>query len=144
MDPKRLENQDLPRQGQTQPGEEAQMYPEPKIIRDNYKGSGKLKGKVALITGGDSGIGRSMAVHFAREGAGIAIVYLEEDEDADKTRQMVEKEQAKCLVIRGDIKDRHFCEKCIEQVIIEFGILNILVNNDGEHDVRHGLEDLDL
>jgi len=84
----------FPKQKQTQPGDEFKMKPAPEIIRKDYKGSGKLKGKTALITGGDSGIGRSVAVHFAREGANVAIVYLNEDKDAKETRKMVEKEGA--------------------------------------------------
>lgn len=144
MDKKELKEKDLPEQDQSQPGKESKMEPEPEIIREDYKGSEKLKGKVALITGGDSGIGRSVAVHFAREGAKVAIVYLKEDEDAEKTKEMVEKEHGACLIIRGDIEDRNFCEKCIEQVIDEFGDLNILVNNAGEQHVREGIDELDL
>jgi FlaA1/EpsC-like NDP-sugar epimerase len=82
-----------------QPGDQYKMHPEPEIIRESYKGSDKLKGKVALITGGDSGIGRSVAVHFAREGADIAIVYLDEEKDAKDTKKLVEKEGKKCLLI---------------------------------------------
>lgn len=99
-----LKEEDLPKQEQPLPGKESEMVPEPEIIRDDYKGSDKLKGRVALITGGDSGIGRSVAVHFVREGAKVAIVYLEEDEDAEKTMEMVKQEGGKCLVIRGDHK----------------------------------------
>jgi len=129
---------------QKQPGVESKMIPEPAVIRDNYRGSSKLENKVALITGGDSGIGRSIAVHFAREKADVAIVYLEEDEDARKTRSMVEEEGAQCLVISGDIGDREFCERCVEKVIGEFGALNILVNNAGEQHVREGIKELDI
>jgi NAD(P)-dependent dehydrogenase (short-subunit alcohol dehydrogenase family) len=85
------------------------MDPQPVYIRENYKGSDKLKGKIALITGGDSGIGRSVAVHFAREGANVAIVYLEEDKDAEDTKKLVENEGRECLLIKGDIRDRDFC-----------------------------------
>lgn len=139
-----LKEEELPKQEQKLPGKESDMVPEPEIIRDDYKGSDKLKDKVALITGGDSGIGRSVAVHYAREGAKVAIVYLEEDEDADKTMDMVKQEGGKCLVIRGDIRDRAFCEQCVEQVIDNFGTLNILVNNAGEQHSQHGLEEVDL
>lgn len=139
-----LKEKDLPEQDQSQPGEESEMRPEPEIIRDDYKGSNKLANKVALITGGDSGIGRSIAVHFAREGARVAIVYLEEDDDARKTREMIEDEGVECLVIRGNIRDKDFCEKCIEKVADRFGKLNILVNNAGEQHVREGIKELDL
>lgn len=120
---------EFPEQEQSQPGEEHKMNPEPEIIRKNYKGSGKLENKTALITGGDSGIGRSAAVHFAREGANVAIVYLEEDEDALKTKKMVEKEGRKCLIIEGDLKHEEFCSEVVEKCVAEFGGLNILVNN---------------
>jgi len=103
--------------------------PEPVIIRKNYKGSEKLKGKVALITGGDSGIGRSVAVHFAREGANIAIVYHKSDEDAARTKALVEDEGQKCLLIPGDIKKEKFARDIVSKTIKEFGKLNILVNN---------------
>tara|TARA_B100002049_G_C16041042_1_gene358947 strand:- start:157 stop:1005 length:849 start_codon:yes stop_codon:yes gene_type:complete len=119
----------FPDQDQEQPGKQSKMHPEPQIIRDNYKGSGKLKGKNVLITGGDSGIGRSVAVHFAREGANIAIIYLNEDEDALKTKKMVEKEGRKCYIIEGDLKDEKFCRKALDEAINAIGHLNILVNN---------------
>lgn len=136
--------EDLPKQQQPLPGKESEMVPEPEIIRDDYKGSEKLKGKVALITGGDSGIGRSVAVHYAKEGADVAIIYLEEDEDAQKTKEMVEDEGGKCLVIRGNIRDRSFCADAVKKVIDTYGDLNILVNNAGEQHVRQGLEGVDL
>lgn len=138
------EIKDLPEQQQPLPGNESEMVPEPEIIRDYYKGSEKLKGKIAFITGGDSGIGRSVAVHFAREGADVAIVYLEEDEDARRTKQMVEEEGRECLIIKGDIKDRNFCADAVKQVAETFGDINILVNNAGEQHVRPGMEELDL
>lgn len=139
-----LKEKKLPEQDQSLPGKESEMKPEPEIIRDDYESSNKLTDKVALITGGDSGIGRSIAVHFAREGARVAIVYLEEDDDARKTREMVEDEGADCLVISGNIRDKEFCANCIERVIERFGKLNILINNAGEQHVREGIEELDL
>jgi len=119
----------FPKQKQSLPGDEHKMNPEPEIIRKNYKGSEKLKGKVALITGGDSGIGRSVAVHFAREGANVVIVYLKEDKDAKKTKQLVEEEGQKCLIISGDLKESTFCESVVKKCIRTFGTLNIIVNN---------------
>lgn len=135
---------EIPPQQQSQPGEESEMRPAPEIISDNYKGSKKLQGKVALITGGDSGIGRSISVHFAREGAVVAIVYLEENEDAEATQQMVENEGSECLILRGDIRERSFCNHCVEEVVNTFGDLNILVNNAAEQHVHRGIEKLDL
>lgn len=119
----------FPPQEQQQPGDEHKMNPEPEIIRKNYKGSGKLKGKIALITGGDSGIGRSVALHYAREGANVAIVYLNEDEDAVKTRKLVEKEGKECLLLHGDLKQEKFCKQAVDQTIKKFSKLDILVNN---------------
>ena len=120
--------------GQTQPvpGSESEMDPKPVVIRDNYKGSDKLLDKVALITGGDSGIGRSVAVHFAREGADVAIVYLEEDEDAKETQKMVEKEGKKCLTFKGDLRNRKFCKEVVDKTLEEFSRIHILVNHAGE------------
>ena len=114
-----------------QPGIEAKMDPRPEVIKANYKGAGKLDDKVALITGGDSGIGRSVAVHFAREGANIAIVYLDEDVDAIETQKMVEAEGKNCLLIKGDVKNPSFCRKAVETTVKKFGKVNILVNNAG-------------
>ncbi len=119
----------FPDQQQEQPGKQRKMHPEPEIIRDNYKGSEKLKDKVALITGGDSGIGRSVAVHFAREGAEIAIIYKTEDKDALKTKNLVEKEGRKCLIIEGDLKNEDFCKQAVQKVIQIFKKLNVVVNN---------------
>lgn len=131
-------------QSQPIPGYQQQMDPEPLTIRDNYRGSGKLQNKVALITGGDSGIGRSVAVHFAREGADIAFAYLQEDEDARTTCRLVEKEGRKCLAKKGDIRDRHFCKKLVEETVDKFGKINILVNHAGEQHPVEKVEDLDL
>lgn len=144
MDKKELKKEKLPKQSQELPGKESKMNPEPEIIRNSYKGSDKLKDKVALITGGDSGIGRAIAVHFAREGANVAIIYLEEDEDAEKTERMIKDEGTECLILRGDIRERDFCEQCIGEVISTFGKLNILVNNAGEQHVRQGIQELDM
>ena len=116
-------------QKQSLPGQQSKMIPKPEVIRKGYKGSDKLKGKVALITGGDSGIGRSVAVYFAREGADVAIVYISEDKDAKETKKMVEKEGQKCLLLQGDIKSETFCKKAVESCVKKLGGLNILVNN---------------
>lgn len=131
--------------GQTQneqPGIEGKMHPEPVVIREHYRGSGKLEGKVALITGGDSGIGRSVAVHFAREGADVAIVYLNEDQDADETKRLVEAEGKSCLLIPGDIREQEFCQEAVGQVIGEFGQLNVLVNNAAEQHPKESIEEI--
>lgn len=121
---------ELPAQEQEkQPGAEYKMNPEPEIIGKNYKGSEKLLGKKALITGGDSGIGRSVAVHFAREGADVAIVYYDEHKDAETTKALVEKEGRKCILISGDLKDEAFCKEAVTKTVKDLGGLNIVVNN---------------
>jgi NAD(P)-dependent dehydrogenase (short-subunit alcohol dehydrogenase family) len=112
------------------PGLEAELEPRPQYAAAAYKGSGKLEGKVALITGGDSGIGRSVAVLFAREGADVAIVYLpEEQEDADETVAAVEAEGRRAVALAGDVRDRGFCESAVERTVSELGKLDVLVNN---------------
>lgn len=126
-----MKTQKTPAKQNKQPGIEAEMDPRPEVIKANYKGSGKLADKVALITGGDSGIGRSVAVHFAREGADVAIVYLDEDVDAKETRKMVEAEGKVCLLIKGNVKKPAFCKKAVETTVKKFGKINILVNNAG-------------
>lgn len=132
----------FPEQKQSQPGNEYEMQPEPEIIRDNYRGSDKLKDKVALITGGDSGIGRSVAVHFAREGADVAIIYLNENEDALETKNLVEKEGRKCLILEGDLKKEEFCKKAIQDCIKELGKINILVNNAAVQFIKEEIQEL--
>ncbi|WP_273778948.1 SDR family oxidoreductase [Acinetobacter sp. GSS19] len=114
-----------------QPGEQESMYPQPEIIKENYQGSHKLKGKIALISGGDSGIGRSVAVLFAREGADVAIIYLEEQQDAEITRQLVENEGQRCLLLEGDLSQPELAATCVEQTLQCFGKINILINNAG-------------
>ncbi len=123
------------------------MNPEPEIIRDNYRDCGKLKDKVALITGGDSGIGRAVAVHFAREGADVAIVYLDENQDAEETQKLVEKEGRDCLIIQGDIQKKKFCKTLIKKCLDKFDKLDILVNNAAvqfPHDSIEEIEDENL
>jgi NAD(P)-dependent dehydrogenase (short-subunit alcohol dehydrogenase family) len=112
-----------------QPGIEKTMVPRPEYINSNYKAAGKLNGKTALITGGDSGIGRAVAIHFAKEGADVAIAYLEEESDALETRKLVEQEGRKCILFRGDLSSKEFCTDIVNKAISEFGKLNILVNN---------------
>lgn len=123
----------LPPQHQTrQPGLQSEMNPQPVTIKDSYQGSGKLANKVAIISGGDSGIGRAVAVHFAKEGADVAILYLNEHEDADETKRLVEQEGRRCLAIAGDIGDEAFCKEAVKQTIEAFGKLDIVVNNAAE------------
>ena len=113
------------------PGHESELEPKPEW-EPRYPGSGRLAGKVALITGADSGIGRAVAALFAREGADVAIMYLCEHDDAQKTKEIVEREGRRALTIAGDIGDKDFCDRAVEQVVGEFGRLDILVNNAGE------------
>ena len=136
------ERQQPPQHQDQQPGRQDQMDPQPKIARRDYKGSDKLKDKVALITGGDSGIGQSTAMLFAREGADVAIVYLAEDEDAQKTRQLVEGEGRRCLTIKGDVGDEAFCRQAVDRTVKELGKLDILVNNAAEQHPKASLEEI--
>lgn len=120
----------MPKQHQPRPGIEAEIEPRPRYKAPLYKGSEKLKDKAALITGGDSGIGRAVAVLYAREGADVAIVYLpEEQQDADETKQAVEGEGRECLLIPGDVSDAAFCRRAVAQTVRKFGKIDILVNN---------------
>ncbi|RTQ93523.1 SDR family oxidoreductase [Lysinibacillus telephonicus] len=114
-----------------QPGIEGLMVPRPIIENPNYKGSGKLKGKVALITGGDSGIGAAVAIAFAKEGADISIAYLDEHEDANRTKTRVEELGQRCLLLPGDLRNKEQCKKIVENTIQTFGKLNILCNHVG-------------
>jgi len=119
----------FPRQHVEKPGEEATLNPQPLSDAPYYMGSGKLGGKVALITGGDSGIGRSVAVLFAREGADVAIVYLNEHRDAEATQRMVEREGRRCILLSGDVTNRKFCFNAVKKTVKQLGKLDILVNN---------------
>lgn len=132
----------FPQQTQDLPGQEAKMHPYPEIINKNYKGSEKLKDKVALITGGDSGIGRSVAVHFAKEGADVAIVYLSEKVDALETKKLVESQNQKCLLIKGDLKKEPFCKSAVQKILKKFGKLNIVVNNAAVQFPEAKIEDI--
>ncbi len=136
----------IPAQSQDgQPGLESEMNPKPQYDRESYKGSDKLKGKVALITGGDSGIGRSVSVLYAKEGADVAIVYLNENQDAEKTKKLVEAEGQKCLLLPGDISNEKFCAEVVQKTVEQLGRLDILVNNAAEQYLENPetLEDID-
>ncbi|WP_345265974.1 SDR family oxidoreductase [Nibrella viscosa] len=138
-----METKIPPQHQEQQPGLEHEMTPRPIYIRDSYKGSDKLKGKVALITGGDSGIGRAVAVHFAREGADVAIVYTpDEQKDARKTKAEVEKEGRRCLLLSGDLREPQFCTQIVEDTVRELGKLNILVNNAAVQYPEQNFEDI--
>jgi NAD(P)-dependent dehydrogenase (short-subunit alcohol dehydrogenase family) len=132
----------MPQQHLVKPGIEAQMALKPQFMAAGYKGSGKLHGKVAIITGGDSGIGRAVAVLFAREGADVAILYLNEHEDAAETLRCVEAEGQRCLTVSGDVKDMAFCNDTVEKVVQHFGQLDILVNNAAFQEHADSLLDL--
>ena len=130
------------KQEQTRPGKESRMDPEPVFDRPEQKGSGRLKDKIALITGGDSGIGRAVAVLFAKEGASVAISYLNEHDDAKTTCMHVEKYGGRCLLIPGDISKENQCKRVVEKTIRTFGKLDILVNNAALHWAADKLEDI--
>jgi len=129
-------------QHQEKPGHEAELAPAPMYDAPGYKGSDKLRDMVALITGGDSGIGRAVAVLYAREGADVAIAYLDEHDDAEETRRAVEAEGRRCIAIAGDVADFAFCEVAVQQTIDAFGRLDILVNNAAFQEHVNALEDL--
>ncbi len=129
-------------QHQNRPGREYKMRPVPLTDDQSIKGSGKLRGKVALITGGDSGIGKAIAILFAKEGADVAIVYLEEEEDARDTWQHVEAYGQRCLMISGDVSRERFCASAVEKTIKVFGRIDVLVNNTGTQYQQKSLEDV--
>ena len=133
----------LPAQHQSKPGLEKEITPRPQYKAPEYRGAEKLQGKVALITGGDSGIGRSVAVLYAREGADVAIVYLPaEQPDAEETKQAIEAEGCRCLLIPGDVSGSEFCQNAVEQTVNKFGKLDILVNNAAYQQHQKSLEDI--
>jgi NAD(P)-dependent dehydrogenase (short-subunit alcohol dehydrogenase family) len=137
------QQQERPPQHQNQqPGNQQEMNPAPMVVDPDYQGSNKLKDKAALITGGDSGIGRSVAVLYAKEGADVAIIYLNETEDAEETKKLVEKEGRRCLLIPGDIGDEDFCREAVKQTAEEFGHLDILVNNAAEQHPQENFQDI--
>jgi NAD(P)-dependent dehydrogenase (short-subunit alcohol dehydrogenase family) len=132
----------LPAQHLEKPGLERDMELRPAFMAPAYRGSGKLEGMSALITGGDSGIGRAVAVLFAREGADVAVAYLDETEDAEETRRCVEAEGRHCILLGGDVKDSKFCKKAVEKTVKAFGKLDVLVNNAAFQTHADDIEDL--
>src|SRR5689334_5885909 len=133
----------LPKQHHAKPGIESRIEPRPMFDNPAYRGSGKLQDMVALITGGDSGIGRAVAVLFAREGADVAIIYLDADSDAEETRRVVEEDEGRrCLVIKGDVADQSFCEEAVRQTVDELGKLDVLVNNAAFQEHSESLDEL--
>jgi NAD(P)-dependent dehydrogenase (short-subunit alcohol dehydrogenase family) len=133
-----------PQHQSVKPGREKLLIPQPLYDDPDYKAAGKLQDKVAIITGGDSGIGRAVSVIYAKEGADVVVVYLNEHEDAQETARLVESKGRQCLLLAGDVGDANFCKRVIEQTIQTFGKLDILVNNAGEHWESGDLEKLDL
>jgi NAD(P)-dependent dehydrogenase (short-subunit alcohol dehydrogenase family) len=125
-----------------EPGLRSAMVPKPRSEMREYRAAGKLEGKAALITGGDSGIGRAVAIGCAKEGADVAIVYLDEHEDAASTRMLVEQEGRRCIIIAGDIGDEAFCKDAVARTVEAFGRLDLLVNNAGEQHPQDRLEDI--
>jgi NAD(P)-dependent dehydrogenase (short-subunit alcohol dehydrogenase family) len=125
-----------------QPGLESEMEPKPEVIPEHYRGSGKLEGRAALVTGGDSGIGRAVSVLFAREGADVAVVYLDEDEDAAETAGMVEAEGRRCVTLPCDVREEDNCQKAVGRAVDELGHLDVLVNHAGEQHPRDSIEDV--
>ena len=131
-----------PAQHLEKPGLEAAMQLKPRFMAEGYKGSGKLEGLTALVTGGDSGIGRAVAVLFAREGADVAIFYLNEHADAEETKRCIEAEGKRCVLMAGDVKDAAFCRKVVEKTVGEFGKLDIMINNAAFQAHADSLEDI--
>ena len=131
-----------PQKQKRQPGKESEMKPRPESEVRQYKAAGKLKDKIAIITGGDSGIGKAAAIAFAKEGADIVIVYLEEHKDAQSTEQLIQEQGHKAILIAGDIGESSFCKQVVKQTIDQFGRIDILVNNAGEQHTVQNLADL--
>lgn len=131
-----------PQHQNQQPGIESQMNPRPVFTGSNYLPANKLAGKAALISGGDSGIGRAVALAFAKEGADVAITYLNEHADAAETKKLIEETGKRCISIAGDIGDEAFCRQVVSQTVKEFGQLDILVNNAGEQHVQTSLQNI--
>ena len=131
-----------PQQQDQQPGSESEMTPRPQAEDRTYKGSGKLSERVALISGGDSGIGRAVAIAFAKEGADVAVLYLNEHSDAEETKRQVEQEGRRCIIIAGDIGSEDFCRRAVRQTIDELGRLHVLVNNAAEQHPQESIEDI--
>lgn len=143
MTTQQQEKQSFPPQHQDQqPGIESEMVPKPVEDDPKYKGSGKLQDKVALITGGDSGIGRAVAIVYAKEGADVAIVYLNEEGDAQKTKQKVEQYGRRCVTIKGDVTREDFCAQAVQQTVKELGKLDVLVNNAAVQFPQKSIEDI--
>jgi len=138
-----LDKQQFPKQHQNhQPGIESEMSPRPIYKKETGIGCGKLKNKVAIITGGDSGIGRAIAVAFAQEGADVSIIYLNEHNDAEDTKKIIEKIGRRCLLISGDVRNENFCKKAVKKTIDKFEHLHILINNAGEIHLQDSIEDI--
>lgn len=131
-----------PQHQDQQPGIESEMTPRPQAEDSSYRGSGKLRNKAAIITGGDSGIGRAVAIAFAKEGADVAVVYLNEHGDAEETKRQVEQEGRRCLLIAGDVGDEAFCRQAVKQAVDAFGRLDILVNNAAEQHPQDSIEQI--
>src|SRR5437762_6433915 len=129
-----------PQHQQQQPGREHKMKPRPKAEDEKHRGTGKLESKVAIITGGDSGIGRAVAIAFAKEGADVAVVYLEEKKDASETKSLVEEHGRKCLLIAGDVGDERFCRRAVEETIKKLGKIDLVVNNAAEQHPQESIE----
>lgn len=132
----------FPPQHQDPPGLESLMNPRPVSEDPSYRGSGKLRNKVALISGGDSGIGKAAAITFAKEEADLALIYLSEQEDAQETKKRIEQLGRRCLILPGDVGEEEFCRKAVKQIIQEFGRLDILVNNAGEQHPQNSISDV--
>ncbi len=139
----REQPEDLPAQHVDKPGREAELEVAPRFMAPDYQGSGKLQDFVALITGADSGIGRAVAVLFAREGADVAVAYHSSTEDAEQTRRCIEAEGRQCLLLQGDVKSSAWCDSAVAQVVARFGKLDVLVNNAAFQEHAASLEDID-
>jgi NAD(P)-dependent dehydrogenase (short-subunit alcohol dehydrogenase family) len=131
-----------PQQQPSQPGHAEAMTPRPEDVSPRYRPAGHLQGKTAIVTGGDSGIGRAVAVAFAKEGADVAIVYLNEHDDANETKRLVEAEHRKAITLSGDVGDEAFCRDAVERTVEAFDRLDILVNNAGEQHVRESIAEI--
>ena len=138
----RREPAQLPAQHQVKPGDESRLALAPRVLAPDYRGSGKLEGFATIVTGGDSGIGRAVAVLFAREGADVTVIYLDSHRDARETKARVEAEGRRCLLIAGDVKDSRFCNRAVAKAVKTFGRLDVLVNNAAYQQHADSIEDL--